>query len=120
GKQNASLYFAGTFLPSPLNSTTSSTELYRTAQLLYFDPHYPQKAISSVPTVPHPPFHTHHVRALSLKKLDPSMLLGFVFFTQQDADDFLTRVQAWQQGALFYILEHPPGIYDHGWKETTG
>lgn len=101
GKKNSALYFTAAWTKQ---EKMSNLQVYQTGQLLYLDPHYPQKSAFTV-NVPNLSFHTNEVRALELQIIDPSMLLGFMFLSENDLMDFVKRCQSWKVNPLFSIQE---------------
>ncbi|ORZ31940.1 hypothetical protein BCR44DRAFT_1441370 [Catenaria anguillulae PL171] len=81
----------------------ASSLLSRTS-LLFLDPHFPQPIPPPTSSIPNPSYHTSVIRALPMSRLDPCMLLGFLFRTYRDWEDFLDRANAWDsQAALFSV-----------------
>jgi len=64
-------------------------------ELFYLDPHIvnPYVDIGKEKLFPIESYHCDTVRTIQIKKIDPSMLLGFLIKSQADYDDFIQRVR---------------------------
>ncbi|CAG8443482.1 11459_t:CDS:10 [Ambispora leptoticha] len=64
-------------------------------ELLYLDPHFVRPAINLDECMEFPieDYHSTIVRTMDIAEMDPSMLLGFLYQSKQDFDDFCNCVE---------------------------
>ncbi|CAG8452523.1 12543_t:CDS:10 [Ambispora gerdemannii] len=63
-------------------------------ELFYLDPHFVRPAVNLDECMEFPieDYHSTIVRTMDIAEMDPSMLLGFLYQSRQDFDDFCDRV----------------------------
>lgn len=93
---------------------------FQSDYLFYFDPHIPQPAIllnelgeidSNLKLKMFDTIHTTRVRKLHIDKIDPSMLIGFLFKSKEEYNDFKEKIMSFDPNKRFLnIYEQRPQI----------